>query len=487
MATGKSLGEFRERHDPTFRRQVGKPFSRELPADAKVFLVTAAQNGTPVDKGWWAVLQQIAKHRGAELLVIPIRYKNPTSQWTASAENAEWWCDEVRPFLWSARHGLHRKLTLLADIKIQPTASDPLTGAEALSLEQSGVIGHTKLQLRSIPTPASRMAKILTTTGACTVENYTDSRAGAIGEFHHSLSAVLVEIADDRFHLRHVHYDRKTRSATDLCTRYTPKGACRSPRPLALVMGDTHVRAICPLVQAATFGKGGMIDTLKPEHLIWHDVLDAYSCSPHHAGDPFAAVAKRKYGGDDVEREVNLAIDFILEHTPKGATSVVVGSNHNDMLGRWVKRTDWRTDPQNANFYLRVASAMERETVLSQKGAEYPDPFALLVKARGQRNVRVLDWDESFSLGGVELGMHGNLGPNGARGSITNLRRIGSKSFIGHSHSPGINEGAYQVGTSSLLRLDYNKGPSSWLNCHGILHADGKRQLVVIVDGAWRA
>jgi len=90
-------------------------------------------------------------------------------------------------------------------------------------------------------------------------------------------------------------------------------------------------------------------------------------------------------------------------------------------------------------------------------------------------------------VGGIELGMHGNRGLNGSRGSIRNLRRIGVKSVIGHSHCPGIDEGCYQVGTSTRLRLDYNHGASSWLNAHGIVHADGKRQIVVIVDGNWRA
>ena len=82
--------------------------------------------------------------------------------------------------------------------------------------------------------------------------------------------------------------------------------------------------------------------------------------------------------------------------------------------------------------------------------------------------------------------MHGDRGPNGARGSIKNLRRIGVKSIIGHSHSPGIDEGAYQNGTSTRLRLGYNVGPSSWLNAHTVVYANGKRSLINIIDGKWR-
>lgn len=486
MATGKTLKEFREKFDPTFAVEQPKPFSRTLRKGCKTFIVVAAQNGTPVEPDWWATILSMAKHRKAEILVIPIRYKNPTSQWTASQQGAEHWASEVRDYLWSARTSLNKKCMVLGDFKIQPTAADPLTGAEALSLAQSGIIGHTKLQMRSIATPASRMAKILTTTGACTVENYTDSRVGRVGAFHHSLSCVIVEIVGTkRFHLRHVHYDRKTKSATDLDVRYQVNGYGAAPRPLALAMGDTHVRAIDLAVERATFGPGGMIETLNPQHLIFHDVLDSYFSSPHHWQDPFIGVAIAKAAGT-VEAEVEEAVRFIRDRTKKDRISVVVGSNHNDMLGRWLKRTDWKTDPINACFYLRTALRMADEAKLLRKGADYPDPFTTIVRDRKIPNVRVLDQDESFTLAGVELGMHGDRGPNGARGSIKNLRRIGVKSIIGHSHSPGIDEGCYQTGTSSLLRLDYNHGPSSWLNAHCLLHADGKRQIIVIVDGYWR-
>ena len=97
-----------------------------------------------------------------------------------------------------------------------------------------------------------------------------------------------------------------------------------------------------------------------------------------------------------------------------------------------------------------------------------------------------LERDESLVLGSVELSLHGDKGPNGARGSRSNLKRIGVKTIIGHSHSPGIDGGCYQTGTSTPLRLDYNKGPSSWLNCHCVLYANGKRSLLPIIDGEWR-
>ena len=485
--SGRDLEAFRSAHDPAY--VVNAPlavYQRDIPANAKRFIITAAQNATPVHEHWWGALNTMARVLKAEILVIPLRYKNPTSAWTGSQQNAEWWDPAVRDYLWNVRRPLNRNVTVLADLKIQPTAESPLTGADAISHAASGIIGHTKVQMKCIPTPSQRMAKILTTTGACTVENYTDTRAGRIGAFHHSLSAVLVELDGARFHLRHVHFDSKTRSCTDLDMRYSQGRYDKAPAPLALVMGDTHVDSIDPLVERATFGPGGMVKTLKPLHLVWHDLLDSYSCNPHHRGNPFSVIAKRGAAADDVRAEVERAIAFIAKRTPQNATSVVVGSNHNDFLRRWIISGEWKNDPVNAEFYLETALAMVRGTRMSERGAEYPDPFVYWTRRANLPRTTLLDDDESFALGGVELGMHGNLGPNGARGSRANLKRIGVRSIIGHSHTPGIDEGCYQAGTSTRLRLEYNRGPSSWLNSHVLLHADGKRQIINIIDGQWR-
>jgi len=452
---------------------------------AKRFIITAALNATPVDPVWWSVIKQMAKAKDAEILVIPIRYKNPTSDWTGSQQNAEFWVNEVTPYLFNRRYALNKNLTILGDFKIQPTASSPLTGADALSLASSGIIGHTKLQMRTVPTPSNVMAKVLTTTGACTVANYTDSRAGRIAEFHHSLSAIMVELDGSRFHLRQLHFDRKSGSCTDLDRTYYTSGDAPAARALALVMGDTHARFVDPAVVNATWGKGGIIDRLRPEHLIWHDVLDGYAVNPHHAGNPFIKLAKHKFQFDDVSTEVERACSFIYDHTPPDTKSIVVASNHNDFLNRWLMATDWRTDPANAVFYLETALAKARSSKIGTGGAESIDPFIYWLRRCEFPNVRALGVDESFVLGGVELSMHGDKGPNGARGSTKNLRRIGIRSIKGHDHQPAIEEGCYSAGTSTRLRLEYNHGPSGWLNAHVSLNADGKRQIIIIVDGEW--
>lgn len=458
-------------------------FSRKL-EPVKRFLVTAAQNATPLHDGFWKALQIAKTHYEAELLVIPLRYRNPTSRFeTRQAETDEWWDDRTVPFLWSVRKSLNDNLAVLGDLKIQPTAVEPLTGLEGFTGGESCIVGHTKLSFRTVPTPGHKMAKIMTTTGACTKKNYSDSRAGKHGEFHHTLGAVIVEIRGKRFWLRHLNANRDG-SFTDLDLHFTPWGRLKAQPPEAIVLGDTHVDFTDPSVDSATFGAAGIVSVLQPRRIVWHDLLDSYSCNPHHRGNPFNAIAKLRSGLDDVAAEVKRAIAFVRKRTGD-AHSFIVSSNHDDMLHRWILSHDWKADPKNAEFYLETALAISQATRMGLGGTEYPRPFKYWIDKLNLPGITCLG-GEPLVIAGILCSMHGDHGPNGARGSIKNLRRIGTKSIIGHSHSPGISEGCYQVGTSSRLKLEYNQGPSGWLNTHCLVHADGKRQLITIIEGKWK-
>jgi len=497
--------------NPQYRRKL---------SGIKRFVITAAQNATPVHMEFLKSLRQYCAHNDAELVVIPIRYKNPTSRWTDSQANREHWLRDVAEqdlaemgvnagnfekyypdrtwgrlldeiassYLYNQRKKLCENLVLLGDIKTVPTADRPLSQFEAITHGESGILGHTKLQLTTIPTPQGMYPKVMTTTGALTVPNYTDSKSGKKGEFHHTLGAVAVDIVGTKFFIRQINADKRNGDFIDLEYWYTPDEVLDAGPALALVMGDTHRAFIDSKVEAATFGKGGIVEALDPKMLVFHDLHDGYAENPHHINDAFSALAKRKYSMDHIETEIREDVEWLEKVVGKTRTGVIVASNHDNFLSRWIRTTDWRKDPVNAEFYLETALAMARSTEMTNHGASVMDPFTWWVGRlkKDDIDIRTPGASDSFMVADIELGMHGDRGPNGARGTRMNLRRIGVKSIIGHSHSPGIEEGCYQVGTSSPLRLEYNSGPSSWLNTHCVVYANGKRCLLNIIDGQWR-
>jgi hypothetical protein len=242
-------------------------------------------------------------------------------------------------------------------------------------------------------------------------------------------------------------------------------------------------------VERATFGVGGMVETLRPKVIAWHDLADMYAVNPHHKGNWVIANAKAASGRFDARAEMDRACSYVAEHTPEDTLSVIVPSNHNDFLSRWMLTTDPR-DLTGANFdlWVETAAAMKASARSTLKGTEYVDAFVYWARKffAGCPNVRVLERGESFAVADVELGLHFDKGPNGARGSLQNLRRIGTKIMGGHGHGPGIDEGGTQVGTATG-QLEYAVGgPSGWLNTHGVIYSTGKRSLLNIIGNKWR-
>ena len=471
---------------------------RELRPNCNRFIITSAQNSTPVHEDFWSCLQTAARYLNAEILVIPMRYKNPTSIWSGSQRNAEWWSPIVTPFLWNQRLQLNRNLTLMGDYQLQPTAVDPLSGMDGVSKDSSCIFGHTKMRLRSVATPQNQMAKTITTTGACTVANYTASRTGKTAEFHHVLAALLVELDDNgrHFWIRQLYYKESTRRIIDLDTAYYTAAVGPAPPAIAGIGGDTHVRFMDPMVNDARYREGGFLDTIRCANWIEHDLLDAYSCNPHHEKNPMTWLANRLSQKDSIENEIDEAgayLEGLRDRYPKMHIHVVA-SNHDDMATRaalaFIKgglRAIPHVSPVNMEWLGRTISDMAANCKLSDIGTEYPSAMYLHLKRLNLgKRVHILNSQDSLILGGIEHAMHGDAGPNGSRGSVRNLARIGVKSWTGHGHSKEIFEGAKRVGTATRLRADYTRGPSSWTNADGVTNADSKGQIVDYIAGKFR-
>lgn len=176
--------------------------------------------------------------------------------------------------------------------------------------------------------------------------------------------------------------------------------------------------------------------------------------------------------------------------TPEFSRNIIVAANHNEALDRWIRESDPRQDPENALSHAQTMAAMLQSAHVTDTGVSVADPLEYWGKKwmKTAKRTRFLSRGESFMVHNIELGKHGDKGPNGARGSRNAFTKIGCKSVIRHSHSPGITAGVYQVGTNSRLDLSYAAGsPSSWLHTDCVIYANGKRSLINIVGGKWRS
>ena len=252
------------------------------------------------------------------------------------------------------------------------------------------------------------------------------------------------------------------------------------------MLGDWHDHARSEEVEKATFtDKQSLVNTLDVELLVWHDVLDFYSRNHHHRGKPFLNFAKHHAGVTDVRAE----LDRMFERVKKlagGRLCVFPYSNHPAALTKWIEEADWKTDPQNAEFYLETALAMVRATEMRGHKSHTPDAFMYWGKKLLPSGVFLGPCDP-YEYKGIRLDMHGHIGANGSRGgTVKTFSKLSVKTNTGHGHGPGIHHGAYRSGTSSVYDQEYVQGPSSWLNTHVVNYANGKRSLVNIINGRFR-
>jgi hypothetical protein len=486
----KTDEEFAAAWDPEYERPIADAIKQYygLPVSKGTvrFLITSAQNATPLSLSFWESLLHCQQYYSAHLSVIPYRYKNPTSRWTGSQQGAEYWVKEVREYLNNQRRNLNTNLMVLGDIKIVPTAKDPLRDQHGYSGAESSIAGHPNLAFETVPVPGHKMAKIMATTGSCTVPNYTDSRQGKAGEFQHVIGAMLVEIEGGKFWLRHLNAT-KDGSFMDKDKWFTPDGVKDAPPPEAVVLGDAHVRQNDKTVERGLWGSKGLVTVLKPKRQFWHDVLDGSTVNPYGKGQPFSELAKKKAGLDKVEEELNEAADFVIHRTPEGCESIIVDSNHDQFLRRWLETKHWTEVGLNGGVYFELGHHVWQGTHMPKDDEEFvPSPFEFWVRRRAEGKackITCLREDQSYKVFDIECGMHGHRGTNGARGSLRNLAKIGVKFIIGHVHSPGIRFGGMAVGLIARLRMGYNKGPSSWLHTIAVVYANGKRQLVTLIEG----
>lgn len=444
-------------------------------------VITSCQNNTEVDQDFLNALYCYINLNDANLIVIPVKYK--TSQ-----DEIDSYPEELNPFMVDSNIEIPKyKLKIYAGLKISPTASNPLSGIDTLSRGNSIIVGHPQVQLRTLPNLEYRHADIISTTGSISVPNYSVSKIGEKAKQNHSMSAIVIEFDKETFHLRHLNYDPIGKSFIDLDTEYHSDGNITDcVRVEAIVTGDEHAIYRDLNVEKYTYlDDDSIVNSLMPKYIVRHDTLDFASGSHHHKKNVFVQYAKYNSGMNSVEDEIRKTVEYINDTTPDFSQSLIVQSNHNEHLLRWLNEVEIKMEPWNAKVYHYLMYNMLEQTVMGENGTIHPDPFELISKPWLKPNVEFVS-RKGRKILDIEIASHGDRGINGARGSAAGFSRLPDKMIVGHAHSPQILNGVYVVGTSSKLSLDYNIGASSWHHAHCIIHKNGTRQMIFINNDGWR-
>jgi transposase len=447
-----------------------KAKERKFNKKKKRFIITWAQNSTDVHENFISNIEAYAKFINADIHVIAGRYKNPTSVFTDKEYDV--WPDRILQYLDAGRHEVHKHMWIMSDVKIQPTAVDPMTGLQGMSGINSCVFGSPKVQMETIPVLEGNLPKLMMTTGACTVKNYTDSKAGKKGEFHHTLGFVIVEIKNEDIFFSRQITATDDGNFTDLFYKVEEGNVTQIDTIAAAVLGDLHYGQHDERVLEKTLD---LFKSLKPENVILHDVFDGLSINHHESKDPFIQYQREVDGTNSLKSEIESMLEGLEKFS--GYNVSIVRSNHDDFLDRWLKNTDWR----KANTLKNSIEYMEFSALLL-KGEAPKGIIPYLINKRFP-SFRTLGRSDSLVVNGWELAQHGDIGSNGSRGSLMQFRKLNTKIIVGHYHSPGRKDGALAVGTSTKLRVNYNLGPSGWLQSHVIIHHDGKAQHINFIRG----
>lgn len=456
--------------DPNKSREYyDKSASDEGKSNKRVYFITSAIAGCALDEHFYKSIRQFCKHREAKLVVFPMR---------GITSKDEEYNEDVLKELESSffTDYVFNSNVEGFDIGMSPTQMNPLTGLERIAERSSVIVASPKQNMDTIPVGNVGVPHIIQSTGSITRPLYVQNRIGLLASNDHIVGGIVLEVEDDYiFHIRQVQAD-KDGSFYDLNNKYTLSEVKENISAEAFVMGDIHCGNEDPSAMKAW---KEILDEVKPKHVLFHDLFDSQSIS-HHLENNITAKANRENIFALLNSELDNVCKFLHELTSKykDTTFSVVASNHDEHLNRYLDEGRFIRDHHNYRLALQLA--------LYRCDGLNPIEEYLNHRFGAIKNLKWLRRDEDFKIAGVQLAVHGDHGPNGARGSLGGLEKSYHNSITGHAHSPKILRDAWQVGTSTKFDMNYNVGPSSWLHASCLLYNNGQRQMIISVDGSWR-
>jgi hypothetical protein len=451
-------------------------------ATKKTFLVVAAEEGSKADQGFLAAIKTFLKQRDAALLLLIC--SNPASRGMGKG---------IDKSLTELGHVIHSDTELnnnlfLATIKLSPTQIEPLTGLGRIGQRNgSMILASPKQHLRLVATAHTKLPHALMTTGCITVSNYAPDRGSINRDYEsqrrayiatrdHVVGGLVIEVQDNElFHFRQVQADAKGRFI-DLGEQFTAAGVERCA-PEAAVPGDWHTGSTDPVAREVFLKE--MLPRLRPKKLFLHDFFDGHSVNHHERKD--LVVRAQRAGAQqltlkDEVKALGAELKLLASKVPE---VLVVKSNHDIFLARYIAAGTHMEDPQNSMFGSQLYQAAVN--------GEDPLKFGVERLIGALPNVTWLQENDDFKIAGIQMAAHGHRGANGARTpSLTSIEQAYGQSVTEHLHATGILRGAWRGGTMSYLRQGYNLGPSDWIHAVVWVYPNGARQITHIIGRKWR-
>lgn len=462
------------------------------------FLLTGAQNDSPVDPDFWLNLQAYANFLDADIVIGPGTYE--TQWWSENNPAVRSYAAEIQEFLCFGQMQIGDNFVFAGEMNMLPTANRPIGDLTTYSRGKWTIFPHAKIQLKSVPTlDPTKQAHQVMTTGMVTRPKIIPRKAGIKALSYHKLGAVIVEFnqAGDPF-CRHLLADTDG-SFYDLEFFVKDGVVDIDEESVDLVVGgDFHNDKEDKKNYDATFrASTSLVRTLNPKRFLVHDIFDNYRRNHHNVHDNAMSYEVAVRNRESVADEV-LGVAKLLEELSEFTHITVIESNHDIALERYVREGRYRNDGINVRFGLQLEDAYLtwREEVAHELDAgRKPRSFSLLEYAvrwiadKNDIDVDGVMWihdGQSHVINGVECGHHGFRGANGARGTVAGYAALGRPMNIGDKHSSEILDEIYVSGVKNLQQ-GYNKGPSGWTVTDTVQYKNGKRTLVTYQNGAWRA
>lgn len=468
------------------------------------FIFSGAQNDTPVDKPFWNNLKTYAEAIDAEIIVGPWTYE--TNWWDENNPASRQYDPEIIPHLCFGQMEIGDNFIFAGEMNTLPTASRPISDLTTYSRGKWAVFPHAKLQLISVPaTNPSEQAFQIMTTGAVTRPRVIPRKAGIKSIFNHVLGATIVEFDDEGLiFCRQIIADNDG-NFQDLDVKVSNGRVLYDQSVLAITAADVHIAKLDRRNAISTFGydpetrefndeENSIINTLKPEFLILHDLHDHESRNHHNANDVSHNYEMAIRGRESVLEELRRSADFLEKMDRPKMTTVVIESNHDLALERYIREGRYRGDGINFKFGLELDIAYHdyrKKVAEALDSHKIPPKFSMVeyaIRHVIKSRLRNTDWvydSDSYLINNIQVGNHGFRGANGAKGTVTGFARLGQKITIGDKHSPTILDGVYVAGVMQLQH-GYNKGLSSWAVSHVVQYRNGARAIITMQQGRWR-